>query len=86
MRLIDADALVENINEIYEGYMTDECGSVPYDFEIMVDEQPTVDKGYNQALEDLKFNLEEEKKMYAYNGHSLDTDKWLDDYLNSKLG
>ena len=44
------------------------------------------DDGYNQALEDLKFNLEEEKKAYAYNGHSLDTDKWLDDYLKSKLG
>lgn len=43
-------------------------------------------KSYNQALEDLKFNLEEEKKTYAYNGHSLDTDKWLDDYLESKLG
>lgn len=41
---------------------------------------------YNQALEDLKFNLEEEKKTYAYNGYSLDTDKWLDNYLKSKLG
>ena len=43
-------------------------------------------KSYNQALEDLKFNLEEEKKTYAYNGYSLDTDKWLDSYLKSKLG
>lgn len=41
---------------------------------------------YNQALEDLKFNLEEEKKAYAYNGYSFDTDKWLDSYLKSKLG
>lgn len=45
-----------------------------------------MNEAYNQALEDLKFNLEEEKKTYAYNGHSLDTDKWLDDYLESKLG
>ena len=41
MRLIDADKLIENINEIYKGYMTDESGCVPYDFERIVDEQPT---------------------------------------------
>lgn len=41
MRLIDADTLIENINEIYKGYMTDESGCVPYDFERIVDEQPT---------------------------------------------
>lgn len=45
----------------------------------------TLKDGYNQALKDLKFNLEEEKKVYAYNGYSLDTDKWLDSYLKSKL-
>lgn len=42
MRLIDADALIKRINEIYEGYMTDECGCVPYDFERIVDDQPTI--------------------------------------------
>lgn len=42
MRLIDADTLIEKINEIYKGYMTDESGCVPYDFEKIVDEQPTV--------------------------------------------
>lgn len=41
MRLIDADKLIENINEIYKGYMTDESGCVPYDFERIVEEQPT---------------------------------------------
>lgn len=41
MRLVDADALIERINEIYKGYMTDECGCTPYDFERIVDEQPT---------------------------------------------
>lgn len=41
MRLIDADELIKRINEIYEGYMTDESGCVPYDFERIVDEQPT---------------------------------------------
>lgn len=43
------------------------------------------EESYNQALTDLKFNLEEEKKAYAHNGHSLDTDKWLDNYIKSKL-
>ena len=41
MRLIDADVLIAHIDEIYKGYMTDECGCVPCDFEKIVDEQPT---------------------------------------------
>ena len=40
-RLIDADALCERIREVYDGYMLDECGCTPIDFENMVDEQPT---------------------------------------------
>lgn len=42
-------------------------------------------ESYNQALDDLKFNLEKEKKTYARNGQSLDTDKWLDE-LFEQLG
>lgn len=61
------------------------------DFEVVLpttteEWQRDMNIAYNQALEDLKFNLEEEKKTYAYNGYSLDTDKWLDSYLKSKLG
>lgn len=41
MRLIDADALCKRIREIYDGYMLDEGGCCPLDFENMVDEQPT---------------------------------------------
>lgn len=41
MRLIDADTLCKKIRKIYDGYMMDECGCCPLDFENMVDEQPT---------------------------------------------
>ena len=40
-RLIDADALCNRIREIYDGYMLDEGGCRPLDFEDMVEEQPT---------------------------------------------
>lgn len=40
-RLIDADALCKRIREIYDGYMLDEGGCRPLDFEDMVYEQPT---------------------------------------------
>lgn len=42
MRLIDADALCEKIRKVYDGYMLDEAGSTPSDFENMVDDMPTV--------------------------------------------
>lgn len=42
MRLIDADALCEKIRKVYDGYMLDEAGSTPSDFENMVDAMPTV--------------------------------------------
>lgn len=41
MRLIDADALCEKIRKIYDGYMFDEGGSTPSDFENMADDMPT---------------------------------------------
>ena len=31
--------------------MTDECGCTPYDFEKIVDEQPTIENGYSESLE-----------------------------------
>ena len=40
-RLIDADALCKRIRERYDGYMLDEGGCRPLDFEDMVEEQPT---------------------------------------------
>lgn len=40
-RLIDADALCEKIRKIYDGYMLDEGGCAPIDFENMVDDMPT---------------------------------------------
>lgn len=46
MRLIDADTLCKKIRKIYDGYMMDECGCCPLDFENMVDEQPTA---YNEV-------------------------------------
>lgn len=60
MRLIDADVLIKGINEIYEGYMTDECGCVPYDFERIVDEQPTVcnyEIAYQQGREEERTHI-----------------------------
>ena len=59
MRLIDADALVENINKIYKGYMTDECGCTPCDFENIVDEQPAA-----YDIEKVVEELEDEIKLY----------------------
>ena len=40
-RLIDADTLCEKIRKIYDGYMLDEGGCAPIDFENMVDDMPT---------------------------------------------
>lgn len=40
-RLIDADALCEKIRKRYDGYMLDEGGCAPIDFENMVDDMPT---------------------------------------------
>ena len=40
-RYIDADALCKKIREVYDGYMLDEGGCRPIDFEDMVCEQPT---------------------------------------------
>lgn len=40
-RLIDADTLCEKIRKIYDGYMLDESGCAPIDFENMVDDMPT---------------------------------------------
>ena len=55
MRLIDADELIEKINEIYKGYMTDECGSTPCDFEAIVEEQPTV-YDIDKVVEEIEVN------------------------------
>ena len=67
-RLIDADALCKKIRKIYDGYMMDECGCCPLDFENMVDEQPTaydVDKVVAE-LEELK-----EKSLSSYDYETL---------------
>ena len=63
MRLIDADVLMAHIDEIYKGYMTDECGCVPYDFEKIVDEQTTA-YDIDKVVEELK----EYKRIAFING------------------
>lgn len=74
MRLIDADALIEKINEIYQGYMTDECGSTPCDFEAIVEEQPTA-YDIDEIVEEL------ENKCISpndYPGYVVDLEKAID--------
>ena len=61
-RLIDADALCERIREVYDGYMLDECGCTPIDFENMVDEQPTA-YDVDKVVEGLE--KEESVKLYG---------------------
>ena len=56
-RLIDADALCNRIRERYDGYMLDEGGCCPLDFEDMVEEQPTVynvDEFINKAVDEIE--------------------------------
>lgn len=58
-RLIDADTLCEKIRKIYDGYMLDEGGCAPIDFENMVDDMPT-------AFDTEKVVEQLEEKQYAY--------------------
>ena len=68
MRLIDADKLIAKIEEIYDGYMLSEDGSVvPRDFVEFLEEAPTVEaipkSDYEARLKaDMVAMLEEIKK------------------------